>query len=139
MIFVPGTRPGRPLTTDQQREVMASAFGGAFAGSGYACQRLDYPAKFWPLTGASSPTLAASIARGVPMLDAAIKGTTGDTVVVGFSQGCMVIENCEPWRLTPTLRRPPRSASSPPRIPSGRVGCSAASSRPARPSACSTT
>jgi hypothetical protein len=92
IIFVPGTRAGRPLTTDQQHKVMTSVFGGAFAGSGYACQRLDYPAKFWPLTGASSPTLGASIARGVPMLDAAIKGTTGDLVVVGFSQGCMVIE-----------------------------------------------
>jgi PE-PPE domain-containing protein len=92
VIFVPGTRPGKPLTTDQQHKVMTSAFGGAFAGSEYACQRLDYPAKFWPLTGASSPTVGASIARGVPMLDAAIKGATGELVVVGFSQGCLVIE-----------------------------------------------
>ena len=92
IIFVPGTRPGRPLTTDQQHKVMTSVFGGAFAGPAYACQGLDYPAKFWPLTGASSPTLGASIAQGVPTLDAAIKSTTGETVVVGFSQGCMVIE-----------------------------------------------
>jgi hypothetical protein len=92
IIFVPGTRPGRPLTTDQQHEVMTSVFGGAFAGSGYTCQRVDYPAKFWPLTGPSSPTLGASIAQGVPVLDAAIKGTSGNIVVVGFSQGCLVIE-----------------------------------------------
>jgi PE-PPE domain len=92
IIFVPGTRAGRPLTKEQQHKIMTSAFGGAFAGSDYTCRRLDYPAKFWPLTGASSPTLGASIARGVPMLDAAIKSTTGDTVVVGFSQGCLVIE-----------------------------------------------
>jgi PE-PPE domain len=91
IIFVPGTRPGRPPTTDQQK-VMTSVFGGAFAGSDYACRLLDYPAKFWPLTGASSLTVGASIAQGVPMLDAAIKSTTGDVVVVGFSQGCMVIE-----------------------------------------------
>jgi PE-PPE domain len=71
---------------------MESAFGGAFAGSDYTCRRLDYPARFWPLTGASSPTLGASIARGVQLLDVAIKVTTGDMVVVGFSQGCMVIE-----------------------------------------------
>jgi hypothetical protein len=92
VIFVPGTRPGRPLTTDQQHKIMRSAFGGAFAGPEYTCRRLNYPAKLWPLTGARSPTLGASIARGVPMLDAAIKGTTGDLVVVGFSQGCLVIE-----------------------------------------------
>lgn len=92
VIFVPGTRPGRPLTTDQQHKIMTSAFGGAFAGPDYTCRRLDYPAKFWPLTGARSPRLGASIAQGVPMLDAAIKGTTGDMLVVGFSQGCLVIE-----------------------------------------------
>jgi hypothetical protein len=92
IIFVPGTRAGMPLTTDQKHKIMTSAFGGAFAGSDYTCRRLDYPAKFWPLTGASSLTLGASIAQGVPMLDAAIKSTTGDMVVVGFSQGCMVIE-----------------------------------------------
>jgi hypothetical protein len=92
IIFVPGTRPGRPLTTDQQHKVMTSVFGGAFAGPDYACRLLDYPAKFWPLTGASSLTVGASIAQGVPMLDAAVKSTTGATVVVGFSQGCMVIE-----------------------------------------------
>ena len=92
VIFVPGTRAGMPLTSDQKHKIMTSAFGGAFAGSDYACQRLDYPAKFWPLTGASSPTLGASIAQGVPMLDAAIKSTTGEIMVVGFSQGCLVIE-----------------------------------------------
>ena len=36
--------------------------------------------------------MGASIAQGVPMLDAAIKSTTGQMVVVGFSQGCLVIE-----------------------------------------------
>jgi hypothetical protein len=39
-----------------------------------------------------SPTVGASVAQGVPMLDAAIKDTTGEMVVVGFSQGCLVIE-----------------------------------------------
>ena len=92
VIFVPGTRPGRPLTTEQQHNIMTSVFGGAFAGPDYTCQRLNYPAKFWPLTGPRSPTLGASIAQGVEMLDAAIKSTTGDMVVVGFSQGCLVIE-----------------------------------------------
>jgi hypothetical protein len=92
VIFVPGTRPGKPLTAERQHTIMTSAFGGAFAGSDYARRRLDYPAKFWPLTGASSPTVGASIAQGVPMLDAAIKSTTGELVVVGFSQGCLVIE-----------------------------------------------
>ncbi|MBW0012628.1 PE-PPE domain-containing protein [Mycobacterium sp.] len=92
IIFVPGTRPGRPLTTDQQQKIMTSVFGGAFAGPDYTCRRLNYPAKFWPLTGPSSPTLGASIAQGVAMLDEAIKSTTGDMMVVGFSQGCLVIE-----------------------------------------------
>ncbi len=92
VIFVPGTRPGRPLTTDQQQKIMTSVFGGAFAGPEYACRRLNYPAKFRPLTGPSSPTLGASIAQGVAMLDAAIKGSSGAMVVVGFSQGCLVIE-----------------------------------------------
>jgi len=92
IIFVPGTRPGRPLTADQQHKIMTSAFGGAFAGPDYVCRRLNYPAKFWPLTGPSSPSLGASIAQGVAMLDAAIKSTAGDLVVVGFSQGCLVIE-----------------------------------------------
>jgi hypothetical protein len=92
IIFVPGTRRGRPLTIDQQHKVMTSVFDGAFAGSNYDCRRINYPAKFWPLTGASSPTLGASIAQGVPMLDAAIKNTSGDLLLVGFSQGCLVIE-----------------------------------------------
>jgi hypothetical protein len=92
IIFVPGTRAGMPLTMDQKHKITTSAFGGAFAGSDFACQQLDYPAKFWPLTGASSLTVGASTAQGVPMVDAAIKGTTGDMVVVGSSQGCMVIE-----------------------------------------------
>jgi hypothetical protein len=111
IIFVPGTRVGRPLTTDQKHEIMKSAFGGAFAGSDYTCQRLDYPARFWPLTGASSLTLGASIARGVQLLDAAIKGTTGDMVVVGFSQGCMVIEQ-ELRNLATDLDAPPPSDMS---------------------------
>ena len=33
VIFVPGTRPGRPLTTDEQLKIMTSVFGGAFAGT----------------------------------------------------------------------------------------------------------
>jgi len=111
VIFVPGTRPGRPLTTDQQHKVMTSVFGGAFAGPDYACQRLDYPAKFWPLTGASSPTLGVSIAQGVPTLDAAIKRTTGAMVVVGFSQGCLVIEQ-ELRNLETDPDAPPPSAMS---------------------------
>ena len=92
IIFVPGTRAGMPLTMDQKHKITTSAFGGAFAGSDFACQQLDYPAKFWPLTGASSLTVGASTAQGVRTLDAAIKGMTGEMVVVGFSQGCMVIE-----------------------------------------------
>ena len=92
VIFVPGTRPGKPLTADRQHTIMTSAFGGAFAGSDYARRRLNYPAKFWPLTGTSSPTVGASIAQGVPMLDDAIKSTAGEMVLVGFSQGCLVIE-----------------------------------------------
>lgn len=68
----------------------ADLLGGALRGDPITV--VDYPASLWPLTGPSDPTLGQSISDGVDALDKAIAASSGPLVVVGTSQGAMVVQ-----------------------------------------------
>jgi hypothetical protein len=53
---------------------------------------IDYPASLWPVTGVFDPTLGSSIASGVAVLKTAVAASTGPLVVVGTSQGAIVVQ-----------------------------------------------
>jgi hypothetical protein len=77
----------------------ASGGGGALLGGLFGSDPVStvrYPASFWPLTALADPTgptLGTSVGIGIRSLDAAITSTPGQWVVVGTSQGSLVVDN----------------------------------------------
>lgn len=56
---------------------------------------IDYPGSIWPVTGPLDPTLGKSVAIGTTMLETTAKSTAGPMVMVGTSQGAMVVQRAE--------------------------------------------
>lgn len=56
---------------------------------------VDYPGSIWPVTGLLDPTLGRSVGTGVVNAKTAITATSGPLVVIGASQGAMVVQQAE--------------------------------------------
>jgi hypothetical protein len=56
---------------------------------------IDYPSALWPITGLQDPTLGTSVSIGTAMLIAAVENAVGPLVIIGTSQGAMVVQQAE--------------------------------------------
>lgn len=56
---------------------------------------IDYPGSIWPVTGLLDPTLGESVGIGTTKLESAAKSTSGPLVIIGASQGAMVVQQAE--------------------------------------------
>lgn len=82
------------------RLVPAGTFGtfDDLLGGAYKDARtttIDYPGSLWPITGLLDPTLGSSVRTGTAKLDKAAGDTPGPLVVIGTSQGAMVVQQAE--------------------------------------------
>jgi hypothetical protein len=71
---------------------------GQLLGGAYKNDHLttiDYPASLWPVTGLLDPTLGQSVGIGTSRLEAAAKNTSAPLVIIGTSQGAMVVQQAE--------------------------------------------
>jgi hypothetical protein len=64
------------------------------------------PAVLWPGSGVDTPSVGESVVTGTNNLDAAIRSTSGPTVVVGLSEGALVLD-AEQARLAHDPTAPP--------------------------------
>lgn len=64
--------------------------GGALRGDPVTV--VDYPASLGQLTGPSDPALGPSIAIGAAAVEAAVAAKSGPLVIIGTSQGAMVVQ-----------------------------------------------
>jgi hypothetical protein len=78
---------GQPVLSDAE---MASVLDGRYAADTRVS--VEWPAQAWPLTGLTSLTVGQSVAIGVEQLEEAIDGSSGPTVVLGISQGSLVVD-----------------------------------------------
>lgn len=85
VVTVAGSAPTPPPAPD-----LATLYGGIFAGDTLAY--VAYPASLWPLTPTEA-TLGTSVGIGVGLLDTAVHSAAGPTVVLGWSQGAVVIDD----------------------------------------------
>jgi hypothetical protein len=69
---------------------MASVLDGRYAGDTRVS--VEWPAQAWPLTGLTSLTVGQSVAVGIEQLEEAIDESSGPTVVLGISQGSLVVD-----------------------------------------------
>lgn len=92
MLIVPGTH-----YTSRHTPVRTNDIGAGFH-PGADTVIVHYPASAWPYTGINGPTAKESVRTGVANLDAAIRAADGPLIVVGHSQGAVVI-NAEQARL----------------------------------------
>lgn len=67
--------------------------GGAYQDA--QTTTIDYPGSLWPITGLLDPTLGSSVHTGTTRLDKAAGNTQGPLVVIGTSQGAMVVQQAE--------------------------------------------
>lgn len=73
---------------------------------------VPYPASFWPLTAVADPTgptLGTSVRIGIAALGTAIRTTPGPLVVIGTSQGSLVVDD-QQSTLDHSADRPPASS-----------------------------
>lgn len=85
VVTVAGSSPTPPPAPD-----LATLYGGIFAGDTLAY--IAYPASLWPLTPTEA-TLGTSVGIGVGLLDTALHSGSEPTVVLGWSQGAVVIDD----------------------------------------------
>jgi hypothetical protein len=78
---------GQPVLSDAE---MAAVLGGRYAGDTRVS--VEWPAQAWPLTGLTSLTVGQSVAVGIEQLEEAIAESSGPTVVLGISQGSLVVD-----------------------------------------------
>ena len=78
---------GQPVLSEAE---MAAVLGGRYAGDTRVS--VEWPAQAWPLTGLTSLTVGQSVAIGIEQLEEAIAETSGPTVVLGISQGSLVVD-----------------------------------------------
>jgi hypothetical protein len=69
---------------------MAAVLDGRYAGDTRVS--VEWPAQAWPLTGLTSLTVGQSVAVGIEKLEEAIDETSGPTVVLGISEGSLVVD-----------------------------------------------
>jgi len=92
MLIVPGTHYASRHTLVRANDIGAGFHPGADTVV------VHYPASAWPYPGIDGPTAKESVRTGVANLDAAIRAADGPLIVVGQSQGAVVI-NSEQARL----------------------------------------
>jgi hypothetical protein len=78
---------GQPVLSGAE---MASVLDGRYAGDTRVS--VEWPAQAWPLTGLTSLTMGQSVAIGIEQLEDAIDESSGPTVVLGISQGSLVVD-----------------------------------------------
>lgn len=78
---------GQSVLSDAE---MASVLAGRYAGDTRVS--VEWPAQAWPLTGLTSLTVGQSVAVGIEHLEDAIDEASGPTVVLGISQGSLVVD-----------------------------------------------
>jgi hypothetical protein len=71
----------------------ADILGGAYGSD--PITTIDYPSALWPITGLQDPTLGRSVSIGAAQLEAAVKDAVGPLVIVGTSQGALVVQQAE--------------------------------------------
>jgi hypothetical protein len=109
-LIVPGTAPSPygPLRALYRfTPAMQPRIGEEYYNSADATRVvIPYPGGFWPVTGLDSPTVGESVAVGTNNLDAVIRSTSGPIVVIGLSQGTLVLD-AEQARLASDPNAPP--------------------------------
>lgn len=78
---------GQPVLSDAE---MAAVLGGRYADDTRVS--VEWPAQAWPLTGLTSLTVGQSVAVGIEQLEEAMAESSGPTVVLGISQGSLVVD-----------------------------------------------
>jgi hypothetical protein len=78
---------GQPVLSDDE---MAAVLDGRYADD--TTVPVEWPAQVWPLTGLTSLTMGQSVAVGIEQLEEAIDESSGPTVVLGISQGSLVVD-----------------------------------------------
>jgi hypothetical protein len=78
---------GQPVLSEDQ---MAAVLAPRYAGDTRV--PVEWPAQAWPQTGLTSLTMGQSVADGIEPLEEAIDETSGPTVVLGISQGSLVVD-----------------------------------------------
>jgi hypothetical protein len=56
---------------------------------------ISYPSSLWPITGLTDPSLGRSVKDGVSQLKTIAKTTEGPLVIMGTSQGALVVQQAE--------------------------------------------
>jgi PE-PPE domain-containing protein len=78
---------GQPVLSEAE---MAAVLDGRFAGDTRVS--VEWPAQAWPQTGLTSLTMGQSVAIGIEQLEEAVGQSSGPTVVLGISQGSLVVD-----------------------------------------------
>jgi hypothetical protein len=98
-LFVPGVQfasaatvlmiggMGQPVLSEAE---MAAVLDGRYADDTRVS--VEWPAQVWPQTGLTSLTMGQSVAVGIEQLEEAIDESSGPTVVLGISQGSLVVD-----------------------------------------------
>jgi hypothetical protein len=86
----------RPDSVPSQAE-MAATLPSVFAGDDLV--GVATPAQFWPLTGLTSRTWNASVARGVAIIRDEVRDTPGQKVVFGVSQSATIVAELKRYYL----------------------------------------
>jgi hypothetical protein len=78
---------GQPVLSEAE---MAAVLAPRYAGDTRV--PVEWPAQAWPQTGLTSLTMGQSVAVGIERLEEAIDESSGPTVVLGISQGSLVVD-----------------------------------------------
>jgi hypothetical protein len=78
---------GQPVLSEVE---MAAVLAPRYAGDTRV--PVEWPAQAWPQTGLTSLTMGQSVAIGIEQLDEAVDESSGPTVVLGISQGSLVVD-----------------------------------------------